>query len=89
MGAGKMAAEKKKGADRLWDIGEVSRYLHVPTSAIYKMTSRRTIPHVKIDGRLRFRQAEIDQWLELLSISNLDRLATSRSFAKRRRTRKA
>ena len=59
----------------LWAVREVAAYLGVPTSSIYKMTStkaRVTIPHVRIAGRLRFRKADIDRWLDLSAVSNLD-----------------
>jgi excisionase family DNA binding protein len=68
----------------LWSIEEVSRYLQVPVSSIYKMTARRSvtaIPHVRIGGRLRFRQQDIDQWLTLLTTSNLEALAKLRQKA--------
>lgn len=59
----------------LWDIEEVAAYLKVPVNSIYKMTARKArtpIPHVRLSGRLRFRKADIDRWLELLTISNLE-----------------
>jgi excisionase family DNA binding protein len=59
----------------LWDIVEVAAYLKVPASSIYKMTGSKAglrIPHIKLSGRLRFRKRDVDRWLELLSVSNLD-----------------
>lgn len=64
-------------SDRLWTVADAAVYLQVPTSAIYKMTGRKArmrIPHVRIAGRLRFRREELDEWLGLLTVSNLDRL---------------
>ena len=58
----------------LWDIAAVSAYLQIPVGAVYKMTGPRAaarIPHIPIGGRLRFRQHDIDQWLSLLTTSNL------------------
>lgn len=70
---------------RLWDIGEVAAYLGIPAASVYKMTgSAGTIPHVKIGGRLRFRKADIDRWIDLLSVSNLDRLEEVKRRAARR-----
>lgn len=63
--------------DRLWTVADAATYLQVPTSAVYKMTARKTrirIPHVRIAGRLRFRKEELDEWLGLLTVSNLDTL---------------
>ena len=41
------------------------------------MTARKAavrIPHVRIGSSLRFRKADIDRWLTLLTVSNLDLL---------------
>ena len=65
----------------LWDIADVSAYLQVPVSSVYKMTARKApvrIPHIRIGGKLRFRQADVDQWLTLLTISNIEALAKMR-----------
>lgn len=62
----------------LWKISDVAEYLGVPLSSIYKMTASKSslqIPHLRIAGRVRFRKADIDQWLELLTVSRNDILA--------------
>ncbi len=72
---------------RLWDIDEVARYLHISTGAVYKMTRRKAvdpIPHLKIGGRLRFRPSDIEKWLELMSVSSLEKFAKAKSLARRR-----
>ncbi len=61
---------------RLWQLDDVAMYLGIPTSSVYKMTSARSknpIPHVKLGGRLRFRKHEIEEWLDLWAVNNLDR----------------
>ena len=68
----------------LWDVREVSHYLHVSINAVYKMTARNGrvhIPHIRLSGRLRFRQKDIDEWLSLLTVSDLDILRTMRRKA--------
>ena len=79
--------EDRTGATRrladgsLWDIADVSAYLQVPVSSIYKMTARKApvrIPHIRIGGTLRFRQADVDQWLTLLTTSNIEALSKMR-----------
>ena len=63
--------------DRLWSVRDVADYLRIPVSSVYKMTgpkARMRIPHVRISGRLRFRKLDIDRWLDLLAVSNLDTL---------------
>ena len=70
--------------DRLWRIGEVSRYLGVPRSAVYKMTAARSsnpIPHLKLGRLLRFRKADIDEWLDCWAVSSTNELARARARA--------
>src|SRR5687768_1887654 len=58
-------------------VSEVAAYLQVSTHSVYKMTARKAsirIPHIRIGGKLRFRKADIDRWLTLLTVSNLDTL---------------
>jgi len=82
------SGDRPEGAPRLrtalWEIDDVSAYLRIPVSAIYKMTARGAtvrIPHIRIGGRLRFRQDDIDQWLSLQSTSNLEALERIRRKA--------
>jgi excisionase family DNA binding protein len=74
-------ADRRAGCNSLWDITDVSAYLQVPVSSIYKMTARKAavrIPHIRIGGKLRFRRGDVDRWLTLLTESNLDVLARMR-----------
>ena len=67
--------------DYLWTIHDAARYLRMPVSSIYKMTAARasvSMPHLKIAGRLRFRKADIDRWLDLLLVSNVPALVRIR-----------
>lgn len=69
------------GNGALWDVADVSAYLQVPVSSIYKMTARRAvvrIPHIRIGGKLRFRQSDVDRWLTLLTTSNIRALSKMR-----------
>lgn len=62
---------------QLWNVAGVAAYLQLPIGSIYKMTAKKAavrIPHVRIGGKLRFRRSDIDQWLTLLTVSNLDLL---------------
>lgn len=70
----------------LWNIDEAAAYLRLPRSAVYKMTAPKAstrIPHVRISGRLRFRRADLDRWVDLLTVSNLDRMAKARRLARK------
>jgi len=49
--------------ERLLTVQDISSLLRVPKSYVYWLTHRRKIPHLKINGHLRFRQSDIDEWL--------------------------
>jgi excisionase family DNA binding protein len=73
--------EANPAAGSLWDIADVSAYLRIPVSSIYKMTARKAtvrIPHIRIGGKLRFRQSDVDRWLTLLTITNVEALSKMR-----------
>ena len=75
-----------RNEEALWSIEDVATYLGVPVGSVYKMTAetaRLRIPHLKIGGRLRFRKADIDRWLDLLLVSNLETLAKAKRLAQR------
>jgi excisionase family DNA binding protein len=62
---------------RLWGVQEVAEYLRIPVGSVYKMTGRRArlrMPHVRLAGRVRFRKADVDRWIESLSVSNAETL---------------
>lgn len=68
----------------LWDVAGVAGYLNVPVSSVYKMTARKTpirIPHIRIGNKLRFKRTDVDQWLTLLTTSNLTALSKMRQKA--------
>ncbi|GFP21283.1 hypothetical protein HKBW3S06_00509 [Candidatus Hakubella thermalkaliphila] len=55
--------------EKLKTAQEISDYLCIPLSGIYDMTHRKKIPFVKIGTRLRFRQSDIETWLESQTVS--------------------
>jgi predicted DNA-binding transcriptional regulator AlpA len=60
-------------AERLWEVRDVAAYLRLSVGAIYKMTGPKAaspIPHMVVARKLRFRQADIDDWLALKTISS-------------------
>lgn len=76
---------EKTAPEALWSVQDAGAYLDLSVSAVYKMTARRArvpIPHIRIGGKLRFRRTEIDRWLSLLTVSNLDVLERVRNRAK-------
>jgi len=45
-------------------IDEVSQYLKIPKSTLYKLTMSKKIPYLKIGKQLRFRKSTINKWAE-------------------------
>ncbi|RDI56277.1 helix-turn-helix domain-containing protein [Flavobacterium glaciei] len=45
------------------NVKEVSKYLNLSVSAIYKLTSTSEIPHYKNGKRLYFKKEDIDEWI--------------------------
>ena len=46
------------------NIEELSEYLKIPKSTLYKLVREGKVPYQKIGRHLRFRRETIDQWLE-------------------------
>lgn len=46
--------------DVLLTVQEICNLLKVPKTYIYSLTCQRKIPHIKIQGHLRFRRSAID-----------------------------
>ena len=57
-------------SNRLLTIQEVCELLQVKKTYIYWLTHQNKIPHIKIQGILRFRQSAIDEWLESQEVRN-------------------
>ncbi len=55
-------AENKLGA--VLTVEEISIYLKIPRSTIYKLVREGKIPTQKIGRHWRFRKEAIDNWLE-------------------------
>ncbi len=45
-------------------IDDLSAYLKIPKSTLYKLVREGKVPYQKIGRHLRFRRETIDQWLE-------------------------
>ena len=51
--------------ERLLTVQDISSLLGVKKSYVYHLTYQKRIPHIKINGHhLRFRQSDIDEWLQ-------------------------
>lgn len=53
----------KSAVDRLLTTQEVCELLKVSKSYLYWLTHQKRIPYIKMQGHLRFRQSDIDEWL--------------------------
>ncbi len=50
--------------DKILNFTEAATYLRLSKSYLYKLTSRKEIPHLKPGGKLvYFRQSDLDKWL--------------------------
>ncbi len=56
-------SENKLGA--ILTVDEISDYLKIPKSTIYKLVREGKIPAQKIGRHWRFRKESIDRWLEM------------------------
>ena len=44
-------------------VDEAAAYTHLSKQTIYRLTSTRTIPHIKPAQKLLFMESELDEWL--------------------------
>ena len=50
--------------ERLLTVQDISSLLGIKKSYVYYLTHQKKIPHLKMHGHLRFRQSDIDEWLQ-------------------------
>jgi excisionase family DNA binding protein len=49
------------GSERLLTVQDICELFKVPKSYVYWLTHSKKIPHLKINGHLRFRQSSIGE----------------------------
>jgi excisionase family DNA binding protein len=54
--------------DTILEVQGLSECLKVSKQWIYERTHLKEIPHLKIDGQLRFRKRDIDKWLNSYNV---------------------
>jgi len=54
--------------DFILDVPGLADYLEVSKQWIYERTHLKEIPHLKIDGQLRFRKKAVDKWLDSFNV---------------------
>ena len=45
------------------DVQELTEYIHMSESYVYKMVSKQLIPHIKMGTRTLFERNQIDNWV--------------------------
>lgn len=50
--------------DEFWTAEEVSTYLRIPQSTIYKLAQDKVIPGFKVGKHWRFRRESIMEWIK-------------------------
>lgn len=48
---------------RFLDVKELTDYIHMSESNVYKMVSKQSIPHIKLVTRTLFERNQIDNWV--------------------------
>jgi len=56
--------ERQSMADDIWTIKELSAYLKLKEKTAYALVAKGEIPGFKVGGSWRFRQSDIDQWID-------------------------
>jgi excisionase family DNA binding protein len=51
------------GESKFFTINELSKYISVKPKTLYSWVSKKVIPFYRLQGVLRFKKCEIDQWL--------------------------
>ncbi len=51
-------------SDDILDIEQLSRYLRVPKSTLYRLAAEGGIPSHKVGRHWRFRREAVDRWLD-------------------------
>ncbi len=59
--------------DSVMTIEELSAYLKVPKSTLYKLVREGNIPSQKVGRHWRFRKETIDRWLDKTLVNGSDR----------------
>lgn len=54
----------RKEPDSIMTISEVSVYLKIPRSTVYKLVQEGKLPGQKVGRHWRFRKETIDRWLD-------------------------
>lgn len=59
--------------DELWDVKAVARYLKLTERTVYEKARRGALPALRVGGRWRFREADIEAWLDARAATGPDK----------------
>ena len=59
--------------EKLLNIQEVSDLTGLPVATLYKCICRKTIPFVKLGGRVLFSPLKIQEWIDEHSVSPIEK----------------
>lgn len=65
-----LSGNGKHGAEdnTIFDVKGLCNHLHVSDKWIYERTHLKEIPHLKVNGLLRFRKKDIEKWLNSFNV---------------------
>jgi excisionase family DNA binding protein len=63
--------DKEEGMESLLTIQQLAEKINLRPATIYKMTSSKRIPHIKIGNRVFFEEARIEAWIESKNVEPL------------------
>lgn len=55
--------------NKLLSVQQLSEWMSVPVSTIYKWTHEGFIPHVKLGRLVRFKQEDVERWVEKRAVA--------------------
>lgn len=58
------AEPRRSQIKALWKLDQAAEYLDVTVPALRGLIHRRRIPHVKVGRVVRFRQLDLERWVE-------------------------
>jgi excisionase family DNA binding protein len=67
-----LANRKDEAEDVIFDVQGLAEYLKVSTKWVYDRTHLKEIPHIKVNGLLRFRKKDIDKWLDSFNVPSVN-----------------
>jgi excisionase family DNA binding protein len=49
--------------NKFLDVQQLTDYIHMSESYVYKMVSKKLIPHIRLGTRTLFKRNQIDNWV--------------------------